>query len=155
MLYRAARGAPLIGGVLRAREVSLWARLLGLALGNGVALLPAAALARAGAPAGPFAQGLEKAEDDLRAGQSFDAALRRHTRLTAMDLSLVRAGQRSGSLPAMFGYMADAHDERLRDDVKRITALIEPLAVAVIAGVVGMVALALVMALASIYETVY
>jgi general secretion pathway protein F len=55
----------------------------------------------------------------------------------------------------MFGYMADAHDERLRDDVKRITALIEPLAVAVIAGVVGMVALALVMALASIYETVY
>jgi general secretion pathway protein F len=155
MLYRAARGAPLIGGVLRAREVSLWARLLGLALANGVALLPAAALARAGAPAGPFAQGLEKVEDDLRAGQSLDAALRRHTRLTAMDLSLVRAGQRSGSLPAMFGYMADAHDERLRDDVKRITALIEPLAVAMIAGVVGMVALALVMALASIYETVY
>jgi general secretion pathway protein F len=51
-LNRAARGAPLIGGVLRAREISLWARLIGLALGNGVALLPAAALARAGAPAG-------------------------------------------------------------------------------------------------------
>lgn len=155
MLYRAARGAPLIGGVLRAREISLWARLLGLALGNGVGLLPAAALARAGAPAGAFTEGLEKAEDDLRAGQSLDAALRRHTRLTAMDLSLLRAGQRSGSLPAMFGYMADAHDERLKDDVKRITALIEPLAVAVIAGVVGVVALALVMALASVYETVY
>jgi general secretion pathway protein F len=154
MLYRAARGAPLVGGVLRAREISLWARLLGLALGNGVALLPAAALARAGAPTGAFTEGLEKAEDDLRAGQSLDAALRRHTRLTAMDLSLLRAGQRSGSLPAMFGYMADAHDERLRDDVKRITALIEPLAVAVIAGVVGVVALALVMALASVYETV-
>jgi general secretion pathway protein F len=154
-LYRAARSAPLIGGVLRAREISLWARLLGLALGNGVGLLPAAALARAGAPAGAFAEGLEKAEDDLRAGQALDAALRRHTRLTAMDLSLLRAGQRSGSLPAMFGYMADAHDERLKDDVKRITALIEPLAVAVIAGVVGVVALALVMALASVYETVY
>lgn len=155
MLYRAARGAPLIGGVLRAREISLWARLLGLALGSGVGLLPAAALARAGAPTGAFTEGLEKAEDDLRAGQALDAALRRHTRLTAMDLSLLRAGQRSGSLPAMFGYMADAHDERLRDDVKRITALIEPLAVAVIAGVVGVVALALVMALASVYETVY
>jgi general secretion pathway protein F len=72
-----------------------------------------------------------------------------------MDLSLLRAGQRSGSLAAMFGYMADAYDERLKDDVKRITALIEPLAVAVIAGVVGVVALALVMALASVYETVY
>jgi general secretion pathway protein F len=102
-----------------------------------VALLPAAALARAGAPAGAFAEGLEKMEDDLRAGQALDAALRRHTRLTAMDLSLLRAGQRSGSLAAMFGYMADAYDERLKDDVKRITALIEPLA------------------LASVYETVY
>ena len=154
-LYRAARGAPLIGGVLRAREISLWARLIGLALGNGVALLPAAALARAGAPAGAFSEGLAAMEDDLRSGQSIDAALKRHTRLTAMDLSLLRAGQRSGTLAAMFGYMADAYDERLKDDVKRITALIEPLAVAVIAGVVGVVALALVMALASVYETVY
>ena len=154
-VYSTARGAPLIGGVLRAREVSLWARLLGLALANGVALLPAAALARQGAPPGPFADGLATMEDDLRGGQSLDAALRRHTRLTAMDLSLLKAGQRSGTLATMFGYLADTYDERLRDDVKRATALIEPIAIAVIAGVVGVVALALVMALASVYETVY
>jgi len=154
-LYGFARQLPLVGGVIRAREISLWARLVGLALANGVALLPAAALAREGAPAGGFRQGLEAAEDDLRAGLAVDVALSRHTALTAMDLSLLRAGQRSGALATMFGYMAGSYDERLRDDIKRMTALIEPLAIAVIAGVVGVVALGLVLALASVYETVY
>ena len=154
-IYGAARETPLIGGVLRAREISLWARLLGLALANGLPLLSAAALAWRSVPAGGFSRGLATMEDDLRAGLTIDTALQRRTRLTAMDISLLRAGQRSGALAAMFGYVADSYDEKLRDDVKRMTALLEPLAIAVIAGVVGVVALGLVMALASVYETVY
>ena len=40
----------------------------------------------------------------------------------------------------------------LRDAVKRATALVEPIALAMIAGVVGVIAVALALALSSVYD---
>jgi type II secretory pathway component PulF len=153
-LYRVARALPVAGDLLRAREIASWARLTSLSLANGVGLLEASALSREGLPPGPFRSGLAAHEADLRAGVAVHVSLARHTRLTAMDLSLVRAGQRSGTLAAMFGFLADSYDDRLKDNMKRFTALAEPLAIGAISVVVGVIALSLVMALASIYNEV-
>jgi general secretion pathway protein F len=153
-LYRVGRALPVVGDLLKAREIATWARLTSFALANGVALMEAAALARQGAPAGPFRDGLAASEVELRSGAALHAALGRHTRLTPMDLSLLRAGQKSGALATMFGFLVDAYDDRLKDSMKRFTALAEPAAIAAISIVVGVIALSLVMALASIYDSV-
>ncbi len=83
-----------------------------------------------------------------------DVSLGRNTALSAMDLSLLRVGQRSGALPAMFAALADKYDSELKDTLKRVTSLLEPAAVGLIAVMVGVIALSLVMALSSIYDTV-
>nr|WP_312162061.1 type II secretion system F family protein [Brevundimonas diminuta] len=152
--YTAAHGLPVVGAVIQAREIASWARLTAFALNNGVPLLSAAALARAAVPIGPFRQGLDLLDSDLKAGMTLDASLAAHTRLEAMDLSLLRAGQKSGAVGAMFGFMADNYEARLRDRMKRMTSLLEPMAIAVISLVVGFVALSLVLALSSVYEGV-
>ena len=152
--YAAARALPVAGDLLKAREIASWARLTSLALANGVGLLEASALSREGLPPSRFRDGLAAHEADLRAGVAVHVSLGRHTRLTAMDLSLIRAGQKSGALAAMFGFLADSYDERLKDNMKRFTALAEPLAIGAISVVVGVIALSLVMALASIYNEV-
>ncbi|MBB5745326.1 type II secretion system F family protein [Brevundimonas variabilis] len=152
--YTVAHGLPVIGSVIQAREIASWARLTAFALNNGVPILSAAALARAAVPIGPFRQGLDLLESDLRAGLTIDASLGAHTQLEAMDLSMLRAGQKSGAIGSMFGFMADNYETRLRDRMKRMTALLEPLAIAVISLVVGFVALSLVLALSSVYEGV-
>lgn len=152
--YTLAHGMPVIGQVVQAREIASWARLTAFALDNGVPILSAIALARAAVPIGPFSQGLSVLERDLRAGLTLDASLGAHTKLEAMDLSMLRAGQKSGALGSMFGFMADNYDARLRDRMKRMTALIEPLAIAMISLLVGFVALSLVLALSSVYEGV-
>jgi general secretion pathway protein F len=54
----------------------------------------------------------------------------------------------------MFGFLADSYDDRLKDQMKRFTVLAEPAAIGLISIVVGVIALSLVMALASIYDTV-
>ncbi len=54
----------------------------------------------------------------------------------------------------MFAFMADNYESRLRDRMKRMTSLLEPLAIAVISLVVGFVALSLMLALSSVYEGV-
>lgn len=148
------RRAPVLGAVLRAREIASWARLTSFALKNGVPLLQAAALSRAATPDGPLKRGLQTFEADLKSGLMIDQSLAANTDLTAMDLSLLRAGQRSGTLPVMFGYLADNYENRLRDTMKRLTSLLEPIAIGFIAVVVGVVALSLVLALSSVYETV-
>lgn len=152
--YTIAHGLPVVGAVIQAREIASWARLTAFALNNGVPILSATALARAAVPIGPFRQGLDLLEGDLRAGLTLDVSLGSHTRLEAMDLSMLRAGQKSGAIGAMFGFMADNYEARLRDRMKRMTALLEPLAIAVISILVGFVALSLVLALSSVYEGV-
>ena len=152
--YTLAHGLPVVGGVLQAREVAAWARLTSFALVNGVPILSAVALARAAVPIGPFRQGLNRLENDLKAGLTLDASLAAHTKLEAMDLSLLRAGQRSGAIGAMFGFMADNYENRLRDSMKRMTSLLEPAAIGAISLIVGFVALSLVLALSSVYEGV-
>jgi general secretion pathway protein F len=153
-VYGIARRAPLIGGLLRRREIAAWARLCGFALSNGVGLLEAANLARLGALPGPFREGLTQFERDLKAGVAIDVSLGRHTELTAMDLSLLRAGQKSGALPKMFLYVADAYEARLKDDLKRLTTLVEPITIGLIAVLVGTLAISIVLALVSVYDTI-
>lgn len=152
--YGLGRTLPVVGELLKAREIATWARLTSFSLANGVSLMEAAALSRRGVPPGPFRTGLEAFETDLRAGVSVHTSLGRHTRLTAMDLSLLRTGQKSGALAAMFGFLGDSYDDRLKDQMKRFTVLAEPAAIGAISIVVGVIALSLVMALASIYDTV-
>lgn len=152
--YGVAHGAPVIGPVIQAREITAWARLSAFALNSGVPILSAMALSRAAVPVGSFRRGLDMLDSDLRAGVTLDASLASHTRLEAMDLSLLRAGQKSGAVGAMFGFIADNYEDRLRDRMKRLTALIEPLAVAFISLIVGFVALSLVLALSSTFEAV-
>ena len=154
-LRRLATATPILGSVLRTRETATWARLTAFALANGLDILSAAELSRRAIRDGELKRGLAAFEGDLKAGVAVDASLGAHTRLTAMDLSLLRAGQRSGTLARMFGFLADGYEARLKDAVKRFTAIIEPTAIGLIAIIVGVVALALVMALSSLYETVY
>jgi len=152
--YVLAHGIPVVGSVIRSREIASWARLTAFALNNNVPILSATGLSRAAVPAGPFRTGLDRLEADLRAGIALESSLASHTRLEAMDLSLIRAGQKSGAVGSMFGFLADNYEARLRDRMKQLTALLEPLAIAMISVVVGVVALSLVLALSSVYEGV-
>jgi type II secretory pathway component PulF len=153
-IYAAARAAPVTGRLLKAREIGAWARLLGFSLDSGVLLLDAAALARTGAPEGPFKHGLEQVERDLKAGVAVDVSLGRHTQLELMDLSLLRAGQKSGQLAKMFLVVADRYDARLRDGLKQATAIIEPATILFVAIMVAILAVAVMLSLVSVYGTI-
>lgn len=151
-LMRLARRLPVVGPVLEDRDVAIWARLSSFGLAHGVGLMPATAMALRATPPGAFRASLAGVEADLRAGRSLDEALSAGGRLDAMDLGLIRAGQRAGALGEMLGALADSRDARLRDGVKRLTALVEPLAIGGVALLVAVVAFALVTTLSAVYD---
>ena len=57
--------------------------------------------------------------------------------------AMIAAGERSGRLPAVLNRVADAADEDLEVAVKRVSVMLEPLAIVVLGSVIGIVAIAL------------
>ena len=153
-MYNAALSIPVLNQMLAARERATWARIMAFALRSGVALLEAADLASASAPEGSFRRGLTSAARQIRAGKRIDEAFAEPNLLSNMDLSLLRAGQRTGALMEMFGYIAEKYEQDLRVSLKRVTSLIEPIAIAFVALAVGAVAIGLVTAMSSVYDNV-
>ena len=102
----------------------------------------------------PFRRGLEQVERDLKAGVSVDAALGRHTELELMDLSLLRAGAKSGQLAKMFLVVAERYDARLKDGLKQATTIIEPATIMVVAAMIAVLAVAVMLSLVSFYQTI-
>ena len=91
------------------RQRATWARIMSFALASGLGLLEATDLALASAPEGRFRRGLSLANRALRKGKRVDEAFGERGVLATLDLSLLRAGQRSGALYHWFG------DHRLMD----------------------------------------
>lgn len=143
---------PLARGLVLARARATWARIMALATGAGVGVLEAANLARAAVANGPLDEALAKSVADLRDGREVDAAFA--PALARADRSLLRAGQRAGALPEMFAVIAERHEEDLRDALKRLTALVEPAAIAIVALAIGAVVLSLVTAMTGLYDTI-
>jgi general secretion pathway protein F len=65
-------------------------------------------------------------------------------------LSLVRVGERSGNLPEMMRSVAQIYDEIVRNRIKAALSIIEPTAIVLIGGAVGLVAVAIFMAITTI-----
>ena len=81
-----------------------------------------------------------------------EQALRAHTDMDAMIINLVRTGRLSGDIATMLLFVAETGEVEARNLAKRLTALAEPLAIAIISGVIGLVVVSLVLAMSSLYD---
>jgi general secretion pathway protein F len=152
--YRAGHKVPALGSFLRARERARWARSMHLALKSGVTLLRASELSADAVPEGTFRRSIKDAGRSLRSGETIDDIFRRAGTLSEIDLGLLKAGQKSGELAPIFGHIAERYEAEVQETLKRATALIEPLAIAFVAVLIGLIAFALMSALSGVYEQV-
>ena len=144
---------PLLGAFLRQAEIGAWARTVGVALNNKARLVDALRLGEAGAGPGVFRRNLEAVRRDVRAGRPMEDALSEAQRdVDPMIIDLIRTGRSSGTLGEMLTFAADIFEKDARERAKRLTALTEPIAILVIAAVVGLIVISIVMAMTSLYQ---
>lgn len=143
---------PVVGGFLAAADSARWARITGTALAAGAGLIDALALAERGVQSPRRKAGLAEVRRAVRAGAMLEQALRAHTDIDTMTINLVRTGRLSGDLAGMLLFVAESGEANARNLAKRVTALAEPLAVAFLAGIIGLVVVSLVLAMSSLYD---
>ncbi|KQV47055.1 hypothetical protein ASC95_26480 [Pelomonas sp. Root1217] len=141
--------APVIGPWLVQTEIGRWATVLGSLLSNRVPILTAMELAQGVIRLNPLRAGLERATKGLQQGRSLSAGLETQAWFPRTRLNLIRVGERSGELPRML--LALGHSQRDAAAVlqRRMLGLIEPIAILLIGAVIGVVMVAVMMAITS------
>lgn len=140
---------PVVGPWLVQAEIGRWATVLGSLLSNRVPILTAMELAQGVIRLDRLRLGLERATKGLQQGQSLSAGLESQAWFPRTRLNLIRVGERSGELPKML--LALGHSQRDAAAVlqRRMLGLIEPIAILLIGAVIGLVMVAVMMAITS------
>jgi type II secretory pathway component PulF len=136
------------------RQRAGWTRIMSFGIGAGVGLLGSTRLAMDSVPDGRLRAALGRSVRDIRAGKPVAEAMTDPLLLGPMDLSLLRVGQRTGTLSQMFATISDYHEEILLERLKRATVVVEQLAIALVASAIGLIVISLVGAMTSVYESI-
>jgi general secretion pathway protein F len=148
-LLQGLQRVPVVGPWLVQAEIGRWATVLGSLLSNRVPILTAMELAQGVLRLRVLRLGLERATKGLQQGQTLSAGLETQAWFPRTRLNLIRVGERSGELPKML--LALGHSQRDAAALlqKRMLGLIEPIAIILIGAVIGVVMVAVMMAITS------
>ena len=81
--------------------------------------------------------------DAVSSGQQLNFSMRQTTLFPDMVVQMVAIGEEAGSLSDMLAKVADFYEEELDNKIGMLTTLIEPLVMALLAGIVGSLVIAM------------
>ncbi len=145
---------PQLGPVFVKIILERVSRSLSELLANGVGLPEALALSAAVAGDTLYKDGLQQAAEQVREGQSLSEALGHSGLFPELSLQLVRVGEESSALAPMLGHLADIYAMDVEAAAKRLIALLEPVLILLIGGVMAVVIVALISAITGINDLV-
>ena len=133
---------PLVGRVVRLVAISRFTRTLATLLAGGLPITRALDAARDVADNAVLGRAIDRARESITEGQSVAQPLRASGEFPPLVTHMIEVGERSGELEAMLAKVADTYDEQVETTVTRLTALLEPLLILVMVGIVIVIILA-------------
>lgn len=149
-VFEALCRLPGIGNWLRSVDVGRWALVLGALLASRVPFIEAIQLSAGTLRSLTLRRGLLASVAQLQQGRSLSEFLESQAWFPEVRLNLIRVGERSGELPKMLTSLGQMETQASRLLQKRVLALIEPAAILVIGAVIGVVMVAVMMAVTSL-----
>jgi len=144
------RRLPVLRSWLNDIDIARWAAVLARLLENRVPLIQSLELARSVLRGRSIQLHLQQIERDVRSGAALAEALDSSSFLAGTALTLIRVGERSGNLAAMMRTIATTYEEAVRNRTRVALSIIEPVAIILIGGVIGIIAVAIFLAITSI-----
>lgn len=141
---------PLLGRFFVETEAGRWTAMLATLLQNRIPLVQGLALARNSLQVESLRGRLVQVERAVRGGSALGTALEDYGIFDETLVNLIRVGERSGRLAEMLKSAAAFAEQKGRDRIKRVMALLEPAAILVIGVVIGAIVVSLFTAIASI-----
>jgi len=138
---------PAYGKLRRMVAVSRFSRTLSTMLGSGVQLLDAIDVVKDVVENTVIKKALERSRESISEGHSIAAPLKASGEFPPMLTHMIAVGEKTGELEEMLNVVSDAYDSQVDNAIKAMTRLLEPLMIALMGGIIGLVALSIFMPL--------
>ena len=146
---------PLLDGWLSEVDTAKWASVMSAMLVSRVDLMDALSLASRGVRVSHRKEALERVAGDVRGGTPLSTALEKRGALTPIGYNLLRVGEQSGQLAQMLQALAALHAENSARRMKQFLTLIEPVAVVLLGSVLGVIMIAIILAITSVNDIAF
>ena len=134
---------PVIGIVMEKGSIARFARTFSTMFKAGVPLVEAM-VSVAGATGNiVYAEGTMVMRDEVSTGTQLNVAMKNSELFPNMVIQMVAIGEESGSLDAMLAKVADFFEQEVDDAVDNMTALMEPMIMVFLGGLIGTLVIAM------------
>jgi type II secretory pathway component PulF len=138
--HRVQLKIPVVGAVLKGRFYAQFAQTLSNLLGNGLPLLSALQLMRGATLNEHWRRSLTEVTDYVGEGGAFSRGLQRLTDFPSLFIDMVAVGEQTGDLAKALDKVGRKYDKELNLRIQRLTSMVQPIIILVMAGMVGVIA---------------
>ena len=128
---------PVIGSILNKAAVARYARTLSTTFAAGVPLIEALESAAGASGNEVYKNAILYIREEVSSGMQMYIAMKQTGQFPEMVVSMVSIGEETGSLDSMLSKVANIYEQEVDDAVDGLTALLEPLIMAVLGVVIG------------------
>jgi type IV pilus assembly protein PilC len=142
---------PVFGELMKKVSIARLTRNLAMMMAAGVPILRSLTIVGAVANNWVVEQALTKVGESVRQGKSIAEPLAKEPLFPSMVTQMIAVGEDSGALEVMLRKVSEFYDQEVEAMTEQLTALIEPIMIAVIGVLVGGMIVALYMPIFDIY----
>ncbi|MBK9189731.1 MAG: type II secretion system F family protein [Phycisphaerales bacterium] len=143
---------PVLGRLLRDVAVARFTRTLGTLTQAGIPVLTSLRVVKATLGNRAMEHVMDDVAEQVAAGRTIADPMERSGYFPPMLVQIVNLGERSGKLDELLSQAAGAFEDRTEQSVKVFTTVLPPLLVVIMAGVVGFVVMAVMLALLAMQD---
>jgi type IV pilus assembly protein PilC len=145
---------PVFGNLFQKLALTRFARNLGTLLSSGVPILQSLDIVSETTGSIVISRALKQVQESVRRGESVAGPLAEHEVFPPMVVQMIASGEEAGAIDQMLNKIAEFYDEEVEAMTESLTALIEPLMIAFLGGVVGSMIVALYMPIFKIFDMI-
>jgi type IV pilus assembly protein PilC len=143
---------PVFGPLFQKVAIARFARNLGTMIKSGVPILQALDIVADTTGNWTITAAVRDVQDSVRQGESLTQPLSQHDVFPPMVVQMMAVGEDTGALDAMLAKIAEFYDQEVEATTEALTALIEPIMIAVLGGLVGSMIICLYLPIFEVYN---
>ena len=128
---------PVMGMIMNKAAVARYARTLSTTFAAGVPLIEALESAAGASGNEIYRNAILEVREEVSSGNQMYLAMKQTDRFPEMVVQMVAIGEESGSLDSMLSKVASIYEQEVDDAVDGLTALLEPIIMAVLGVIIG------------------
>ena len=143
-----------IGDIVQKVAIARWSRTLSGSVAAGVPLLQAIKVTGETSGNVMVEEAMDEVYDSIKQGGTIAGPIQRSPVFPSMVGHMVAVGEETGQLDQMLTKIADFYEAEVDAKVKALTALIEPLMIVFVGGIVGFIVISMYMPMISVYNNI-